>query len=185
MNRWRIIGIVMLSIVAAGGAFAATRAMKEAPAAVVADDAAAEVLMNWLKVDASQRKELGSRDPAFPADLKKLREQLRNRRVDLAATLEDAKATDKQIRQNADAVMQASNQLEQRVLNYLLAVRTHLTPQQQQQLFRLAAEGLRQGPGWCWGAGEGQRGGGPGSGGGPGGGGGGGGGFGFRNRWAQ
>jgi hypothetical protein len=196
MNRWRFVIVGILCIMAAGSAFVAAQALRgQAPAAT--DEAAAEVLMNWLKVDQAQRQKLRLDDPAFPADLRRLRAQLHDRRLDLAATLEDVNATDAAIRQKAEAVMQAGNQLERRVLDYLLATRAHLTAQQQQQLFRLAAEGLRQGPGWCrtgeggpagGGRGLGPGGGGMGPGGGGGGGGmgpGGGGGGGFRNRLGQ
>ena len=103
--------------------------------------------MDWLNAEPAQRKELREHDPEFAADLKKLRAQLHDRRVELAGMLEDGSAKDETIRAKADVVMQASNQLERRVLDYLLAARPHLTPQQQQRLFSLAAEGAPAGAG--------------------------------------
>ena len=119
-----------------------------------ADGAATEALLEWLRVPAEQRPAIRAHDPAFAADLKRLREQLATCRSDLAAALDRADVTDEQIRARSEAAIAAGVALERRVTEHLLAIRDQLTPEQQKQLFGLCAEGVRQGRGWQWRHGE-------------------------------
>jgi Spy/CpxP family protein refolding chaperone len=149
MTTRRAIILSALALVVAAGAFAITRAATatSGPAAVQPTDA----LLDWLSVPPSQREQIRQHDPTFEADLATLRQNLSAARMALAAALEDSSSPDELITGRVEAVIAASNALERRVLRYVLSVREHLTAEQQQQLFALCAQGVRQGGGWRWG----------------------------------
>jgi hypothetical protein len=115
--------------------------------------------MDWLQVPADQREAIQQHDPEFAQKLKLLRDTLTAKRADLAATLDDPKSTDDGIRAKLEAVIAADASLERSVVDYVLTVRHHLTADQQQRLFGLCAEGVRQGssagPGLGFGRGRG------------------------------
>ena len=128
----------------------AARAKPARPAAEGQWDA----LMEWLHVPAAQRSQILEHDPQFAQDLRSLRQELATRRGELAKALEDAGAADLEIRQRSEAVSTANVALERRVTDHLLAIRHHLSSDQQKTLFGLCAEGVREGCGWRWRSGQ-------------------------------
>ncbi|MCY2953524.1 MAG: hypothetical protein NTU53_16325 [Planctomycetota bacterium] len=147
--RKTILGLLVAAIVGVG-AYATSVATRPTSNPAIASDSATQTLMDWLQVPASQRVEIQQHDPAFAENLKSLREALADKRADLAVTLDDPDATDESIRAKLEALIVADANLERRVADYLLAVRHHLTKDQQRRLFGLCAEGIRQGPNGPW-----------------------------------
>jgi Spy/CpxP family protein refolding chaperone len=121
----------------------ATRAPTSSPVA------ANEVLGQWLGLNATQSRQLQQLDASFPKDYSRLRQDLQTRRSELAQAIEDPKSSDALIRGRVDAAIEADHALERRITEHLLTVRQQLTPEQQQRLFSLAAEGIRRGGGYC------------------------------------
>ena len=144
-----ILGLLVAAIVGVG-AYAASVATRPASNPAKPSDAATQALMDWLQVPANQRAEIQQHDPGFADNLKSLREALAAKRADLATTLDDPNAADETIRAKLEALIAADANLERRVADYLLAVRHHLTKDQQRRLFGLCAEGIRQGPNGAW-----------------------------------
>lgn len=101
-------------------------------------------LARWLGVDAETATVIHAQDPAFTQDVAALRHELDTARAELAELFETADASDGQIREAVDASIAAHNKLERRVSEYLIAVRKHLTPDQQKKLFGLCANEIRQ-----------------------------------------
>jgi Spy/CpxP family protein refolding chaperone len=130
--------------------FGITFTVRSASAQPRAVDRATEAVMDWLGVPAAQRDQFSRHDPQFAADLQRLRDALARGRAELAAALEDGASNDQQIRARSEAVIAASAALERRVTDYLLAIRRHLTPEQQKRLFGICAQGVRQGGGGQW-----------------------------------
>ena len=97
-----------------------------------------------LKLDPERAKTIEACDPNFVDDLNTLRNDLEKARSLLAAAFEDENVADDEIRQRVEATIEAHNQLERRVAEYLIAVRDHLTPRQQRQLYGLCAEKVRE-----------------------------------------
>lgn len=149
-RSWVGILLVLFGGLAGFGIAFATRSAR----AQATDGAAAEALLEWLRVPVEQREAIRSHDASFAGDLKRLREELATCRSELAAALERSEATDEQIRARSEAAIAAGVALERRVTEHLLAIRDHLTPEQQKRLFGLCAEGVRQGRGWQWRHGE-------------------------------
>ncbi|MBN1511142.1 MAG: periplasmic heavy metal sensor [Phycisphaerae bacterium] len=101
-------------------------------------------LARWLGVDAETAAIIHEQDPAFTEDVTALRRELDSARARLAELFENAEASDEQIRAAVDASIAAHNELERRVSEYLIAVRKHLTPDQQKKLFGLCANEIRE-----------------------------------------
>jgi Spy/CpxP family protein refolding chaperone len=125
-----------------------------------------------LSLAREQWEVIQNHDMSFEADLATLRAEARTRRQDLCAALESNEISDSDIRAKAAALRAAENRVQERVLDHLLAIRQHLTPDQQRRLLNMCAQGMRQGGGgggMRWGPQDGsgpRRGGGGGAGGG-------------------
>jgi len=117
-------------------------------------------LARWLDLDAETAKTVDEHDPTFYTRLTELRQRLEQARSDLARMFEAGTATDEAIKQQAEQVITARDELERHVLDYLLTVRDHLSVKQQKKLFGLCAESVRHGQGqrrrWRGGRGQGQ-----------------------------
>ena len=111
-------------------------------------DPAASAVLGWLGASEDQRAQLAELDRAFPADLGRLRGELESARGQLARAIEDPASTREQVTAALEASLQARSTLEHRVLDYIMSVRTHLTPDQQKRLLGLCAEQVRRGRGW-------------------------------------
>ena len=146
----RVAAGALLVVLGGLAGFGITFAARSARAQPQAMDQAAAVVLDWLQVPGEQREAIGTHDPAFAGDLKRLREALATSRSELAAALENTEATAEQIRGRSEAMIAASAALERRVTEHLVSIRHHLTTEQQKRLFGLCAEGVRQGRGWQW-----------------------------------
>jgi Spy/CpxP family protein refolding chaperone len=143
--------LLSLVVLTAGiTAFATTLSLRTAQHSEPPQRLPDEVVMDWLSIPQEQRSAIREHDPSFSDDLNALRADVAEARSALVAALETGDLSDDQIRQRVESVITASAALERRVIDHLLSVRQHLTPEQQRQVFSLCAEGVRQGPGWRW-----------------------------------
>lgn len=148
MTGRRFVTIGLLLAGAAIGAYAATLATRTAVATLApAPDQATEALLTWLDASDAQRDQLRQVDPTFARELHRLRAEAQVRRLELAAMLSEPDLPEASLMQAFEATLAADNALERRVAQYLLAVRKHLTPDQQQRLFGLCAERVGRGRG--------------------------------------
>ncbi len=119
-----------------------------------------EAMARWLGLSDRQRDAIIEQDPTYWQDMIAQSELLTQEREKLARVLEDPGATDRQITDQVEQLIVVGNQIERRVVEHILAVRKHLTPEQQKKLFDLCALGIRsrmpgQGRGIGWGRGRG------------------------------
>lgn len=150
------VGISIVVILCFAGSFAGTVATRSQPATRPASGPCSTMIRE-LELDPEQAKTVAAHDPQFADDLRTLRNKLEEARAALAAVFEDESTTDEEIRRQVEAAIDAHNQLERRVAEYLIAVRQHLTPCQQRRLLRLCAKQVRQcGRRWRggWGTGD-------------------------------
>ncbi len=137
------IGIVFVAGLCFGGSFLGTAAVRSQSVATP-EHVAQSPIAKRLHLDPKQAKIIEAYDPSFVGDLRTLRKNLEGARSLLAASFEDENVTDDEIRQRVEATIEAHNQLERRVAEYLIAVRDHLTPKQQRQLYGFCAEKVRE-----------------------------------------
>lgn len=149
-SRWTL-SLVLAGVVAGGGSFVASVATRPSDAPAVAEDTATQALLTWLRASDEQRAALRGHDPAFARDLRKLRAELAHQRALLASSLDGAAVAPDAVRARLNDVLATQAAIEHRVMDYLLSVRDHLTPDQRRQLFGLCAEEVRQGRAWRWG----------------------------------
>jgi Spy/CpxP family protein refolding chaperone len=97
----------------------------------------------WLDLTPKEAELIRQHDPTFSEDLDRLRASLaaeRNRLIDL---FEAEDTSDEALRTQVENVIAAHDALERRVVEHLIQIREHLTPQQQRRLFSLCAENVR------------------------------------------
>lgn len=98
----------------------------------------AQVCMrNWLSLTDEQDKAVRQSDPDFEAEATELSLAFIAERKQLARLLEVSNSTDEQITAQIEEVIAANHTLMRRVLTYVLAVRQHLLPYQQQRLMQM------------------------------------------------
>jgi len=137
--------ILLLAVLLFAGSFAATMVTRS-QTTEPAPPAPGTTLTQWLHLDDEQAAEVDTHDPEFADDVRKLRETLADQRSRLITLFENVETPDEDLRQQIEAVIEAHNQVERRVAGYLITVRHHLTPAQQQRLFSLCADNVR----YCW-----------------------------------
>lgn len=138
----RLLMGAILAFVVGFVATVATRSQTSEPVS----PASTSPLAQWLHFDKEQSAAVDEHDPQFPKEVRKLREALAEERGRLIALFENVDTPNDDLRQQINTVIETHNQLEWRVADYLLTVRHHLTPAQQQRLFSLCAENVR----YCW-----------------------------------
>jgi len=99
----------------------------------------------WLRLPTDQCKTLCGADPGFRDEAADLADRLHEERQALASLLEDPATPGEQILDQVERVITAHAALERRVAQHLLAIRSHLTPAQQQRLLQFCAEAVRRG----------------------------------------
>lgn len=156
-HRVSILSAILVAGAAIGG-YTATVATRSASQPAASSDDATGALLSWLSGSADQNRQLGKADPGFADELQRLKTDVADRRADLASLLDKPEATNEQIMAGLEQVIAANNALERRVAKYLLAVREHLTAEQQRRLLNLCAEEVRRGRGYQWGRQQGSRG---------------------------
>ncbi len=151
MSRPMLYLSALLVVLAGVGAYTATVASRSTSQSAMSNDDATEALWSWLNASADQRSQLREADAGFASELKQLKAEVAANRAVLASLLEKPEATNDQIMAGLEKVIAANNALERRVAQYLLAVRKHLTVEQQRRLLNLCAEEVRRGRGHQWG----------------------------------
>ena len=168
MRRHGRIIVLTLAVLAGLGTFLVTRAQTGRPAAPSAER---PPLDQWLGLSAGQAESVSQADPDFSAQADALAARLQTERQVLAGMLDDVATSDEALMAQIERVIAAHDDLERRVARHLLAIRSHLSPDQQKRLLGLCADGVRQAARhryrWGW-SGQGQHRG-PGGGGGRGG----------------
>jgi Spy/CpxP family protein refolding chaperone len=152
----RAMGLRAVAVVSAVAAYTATITTRPATATntATAKDPATETLLNWLGASAQQRQELATKDVEFGGELKQLKADLETKRKEFAAALERTDTPGDTILAKLEAMLAADAALQRRIARYLLSVRDHLTPEQQQKVFGLCAEEARHGRQWRGGRGN-------------------------------
>ncbi|HUU91662.1 MAG TPA: periplasmic heavy metal sensor [Phycisphaerae bacterium] len=102
-------------------------------------------LGDWLRLPTDQCKTVCDADPGFRGEAGDLADRKSQERLTLAALLEDPATPGDQILDQVERVIAANAALERRVAQHLLAIRSHLTPDQQGRLLRFCAESVRRG----------------------------------------
>jgi hypothetical protein len=146
--RSRNILLVMGCVFAAIIGYAAARATGQ-ETDLPSSDVASQALATFLELDDEQAAKIAAHDPKFADDLVRLRQTLNTKREELALAMEDVNVSEEVMWSRLQEAFAADHALEQRVMEYLMAIRDHLTPTQQQKLFALAADGIRRGGGYC------------------------------------
>lgn len=137
------IGILIAAGLCFGGSLLGTVAVRSQNV-TASEPVAQSPVAKRLRLDPEQAKIIEASDPQFIDDLRALRRNLEQARSMLAAAFEDENISDDEIRDRVEAAIEAHNRLERRVAEYLIAVRDHLTPKQQRQLYGLCAEKVRE-----------------------------------------
>lgn len=161
MISGRALGLLAMAGVTALATYTATISTRptSTPAAGPAKDTTTAALLNWLGTSAQQQQDLSAHDPAFATELKQLKADLETKRTEFAATLERVNAPSDEVLARLEATLAANAALQRRIAKYLLSVRDHLTPEQQQKLFGLCAEEAKHGRQWRGGRGAAEAGG--------------------------
>ena len=94
-------------------------------------------MRNWLGFTKEQDKAIQQSAPDFYTEAAGLSLASIAERQQLARLFEDPRSTDEQITPQVDRVIDTNHALIRRVVTYILAIRKHLLPQQQQQLMQL------------------------------------------------
>lgn len=155
--------VTMLLIAAAfaAGSFVATQAWQPvadapeprgAPCGPVAcgKKACCESLVDWLQVSPESAVRLVEIAAPFGEARAKLESVLYTERGKLADLFDSDVATDEEILQQVERVIEADNALERRVVEQLVALRKHLTGDQRARLFKRCAQGVREAGGCRW-----------------------------------
>ena len=135
--------LVLLIVGVAAIAFAAAWLVRTCTAPDRPDVSIAQ----WLALSPQQAQRLQQIDPAFARDVADMAGQLDHARQTLAQLLEHEHATDLQILDQVEHVIDAHNALERRVAEHLVQLRGELEPTQRQRLGRHAADHIRLGLG--------------------------------------
>jgi len=117
-------------------------------------------MRNWLALTDEQDKAIRQSDPDFDTEAAELSQAFIAERQQLARLLDAPGSTDEQITAQAERVIRANHALIRRVVTYILAIRKHLSPQQQQPLMHLCSNIIqgRAGKGRLLGGGNGSSG---------------------------
>lgn len=110
----------------------------------------ADALGDWLGLNAAEIETLRGVDPDFRIERGKLESALAAERERLAHLFEQSAVPDDELLAQVERVIAAHDALERRVARYLLAVRPHLSAQQQRRLFERCAGDVRAAGGWRW-----------------------------------
>ncbi|NQT86856.1 periplasmic heavy metal sensor [bacterium] len=98
----------------------------------------------WLALTPEQTDAIREADPTFDAESATLTSTLSEGRERLALLLESDTTSDTEIGAQVEHVIESHNALERRVARHLLAIRTHLSPEQRGRLMRRCAAGVRR-----------------------------------------
>jgi len=94
-------------------------------------------MRNWLAFTNEQDKAIRQSDPDFDTEAAELSLAFIAERQQLARLLDASRSTDEQITAQVERVIKANHTLIRHVVTYILGIRKHLSPQQQQRLMHL------------------------------------------------
>ncbi len=163
-------GLSLIAIACAAGSYLATYALRQqgrTNSAGGSATAVAQSVAGWLELTPQQATSVRDIEASFATDRAPLEAKLAAAREQLAELLENPATTNEEILQQVENVIAAHDVLERRVAAHLVAMRPHLTADQQKRLFERFASSVREGGGWRWRHGQpgnaedGRRGGGP------------------------
>lgn len=140
--------LAITCVVCAVGAFLATYAVQPATSNKPSTAPAG------LSIPSNDWSRACAMDPGFPEESKKLNDAVASDRAKLAELLDNPSANEEAILAQVEKVIATHDQLERRVAQHLLKIRSQLSPEQQKQLMGLASESVRQG-GYRWRGGRG------------------------------
>lgn len=90
-----------------------------------------------LKLSKEQLNAIKQKDPTFEAESENLSRQLVDERSKLLTMFENIETNDKSLRQQVDRLILVHNTIEKRVVEYVVVLRSSLTPEQQKWLVGL------------------------------------------------
>ncbi len=134
-NKLSMVVILFLAGFVGVGSFYITRSLE-------ADNVySAQVCMrNWLAFTNEQDKAIQQSDPDFDTEAAELSLAFISERQQLARLLDASRSTDEQITAQVERVIKANQALIRRVVTYILGIKKHLSPQQQQRLMHLCSK---------------------------------------------
>jgi len=134
-NKLSMVVILFLAGFVGVGSFYITRSLE-------ADNVySAQVCMrNWLAFTDEQDKAIQQSDPDFDTEAAELSLAFISERQQLARLLDAPGSTNEEITAQVERVITANHALIKRVVTYILAIRKHLSPQQQQRLMHLCSK---------------------------------------------
>jgi len=146
MKRLGVAVVVVLAAGAGVGSFLATRSagfgdIATAPAA--SRPRPATPLAKYLNLSGPQARAVRQADPDFPAEAERLDAALKDERRRLAELLEATPLQDDAVLAQLEKVIASHNALERRATEHILAIRPHLSTDQQKRLMRLVARSVR------------------------------------------
>jgi hypothetical protein len=142
--------LIVIAIACAAGSYVATYAVQRQGRTDAASCGAAESVAGWLDLTRQQAADVREIETSFAADRARLEANLAAERERLATLLENQSASSDDIMQQVEIVIAANNALERRVAANVIALRPHLTGEQQKLLFDRLSRGVREGGGWRW-----------------------------------
>jgi Spy/CpxP family protein refolding chaperone len=101
-----------------------------------------ERMRQWLGLTDEQADAVRRADPDFMQEVLLLKLQASRQRRALAEAFRDDTKAETEILALVDAVTETQAALQRRVVEHMLRVREHLTPEQRRRMFHMAAEGL-------------------------------------------
>ena len=100
-------------------------------------------MQNWLDFTGEQEKAVLQSDPHFDTEAAELSLTFIQERQQLAHLLDTPISSNDQVMVQVEKVIGANHDLIKRVVEYILAVRGHLSPVQSQQLMRFCSDTIR------------------------------------------
>jgi len=146
-------GLSVIVLACAAGSYLATYAVQQQmqPGATSGPmTAAARSVTDWLRLTPEQAAQVSDIEAAFAKDRAPLEAALTSARERLATLLENAATTNEEILQQVEKVIAAHDALERRVAEHLVAMRPHLTAEQQKRLLDRFATSVRESGGGRW-----------------------------------
>lgn len=96
-------------------------------------------MRNWLSFTDEQAKVIRQSEPNFDKEAAELSLAFIAERQQLSRLLDTPHSTNEQITAQVERVIKANHAMTRRVVTYILAIRKHLSPHQQQQLMHLCS----------------------------------------------
>jgi Spy/CpxP family protein refolding chaperone len=146
-------GLLLVAIISAAATYLAAYGLQRSArpsSSAESTPAAGSGVTDWLRLTPQQADDLRDIEAGFAADRAPLEAKVAAEREQLATMLEDPTTPNDKILEQVDNVIAAQNALERRVADLLVAMRPHLTSQQQKRLFERFATGVREGCGRHW-----------------------------------